>query len=384
MADGGAATRDLTPLTPASAVLSSTALGSSTASTPALRHTLPGVVVRLAALAFCFGLAALVYARWNIWVGGAAVQTTDDAYLAGDLTPMSARVAGIVRAVPITDYQVVRRGDLLAEIVDDDYQADVRQVEANVASAEAQLLNVQALRALQDANIAAAAAEVEAMQAGLRRDAAEAERQRALFATGIAGTRQRVEQTVATDRQTTANLERSKAQQQAAVRQLAVYDAQERSAQAARDAARAQLDLARINLGYTRITSPADGVVGARQVRPGQYVGVGTQVVTVVPLPDVWVVANYKETQLTNMRPGQSATVTVDTLPGVVLRGRIAGFAPASGSQFSLLPPDNATGNFTKVVQRISVRIVLDDPGEAAGRLRPGMSVIASVHTRGP
>lgn len=344
----------------------------------------PGIVLRLSVLAGAAALAWVIAANWAGWTGAAATQTTNDAYLAADLTPMSARVAGIVTAVPIADFQQVRRGDVLAEIADADYRAQVQQAEANLAAAEANLAGIQAQRDLQRANIAAAGAAVTVVEAGLQRDEAEAERQRSLLATGSAGTRQRVEQAEANRRADLANVERSQAQVRAAFAQVAVLDAQEKQLQAARDAMRAQLDLARINLGYTRIVAPADGMVGQRQVRPGQYVGVGTQVVALVPLPNVWVIANYKETQLTNMAPGQPATVRVDAFPGRTLRGHVAGYAPASGSQFSLLPPDNATGNFTKVVQRVSVKIMIDDAGDLAPRLRPGLSVTASVHTQAP
>jgi membrane fusion protein, multidrug efflux system len=140
-------------------------------------------------------------------------------------------------------------------------------------------------------------------------------------------------------------------------------------------------DLASINLGYTRIVAPVDGMVRERRVRPGQYLSVGTQVISLVPLPNVWVIANYKETQMTNIRVGQTARVTVDAFPGKVLRGRVDSWSPASGAEFALLPPDNATGNFTKVVQRIPVKIVLDADSSLADLLRPGMSVIATADT---
>src|SRR5262249_7191749 len=156
-------------------------------------------------------------------------------------------------------------------------------------------------------------------------------------------------------------------------------DSQRKQAQATLDAQQAARDLAQINLGYTRITAPVDGMVGERQVRPGQYVNVGTQVISVVPLPKVWVVANYKETQMTRVRVGQPASVTVDAFPGTVLHGHVDSWSPASGAQFSLLPPDNATGNFTKVVQRIPVKIVLDPDPAVDELLRPGMSVIATI-----
>ena len=144
----------------------------------------------------------------------------------------------------------------------------------------------------------------------------------------------------------------------------------------------ASLKVAQINLGYTRILAPQDGVIGQRQIKPGQYVGVGGQITTLTPLPHVWVIANYKETQLTHVAVGEPAEISVDTFPGRRLRGHVLAFAPGAGSQFALLPPDNATGNFTKVVQRIAVKIAIDDADGLLDRLRPGMSVVARVDTR--
>ena len=167
----------------------------------------------------------------------------------------------------------------------------------------------------------------------------------------------------------------------AAQRQLEVQHSQEAQLAASLKAAEAELDLARINLGYTVIRSPVDGMVGQRRVYPGQYVGIGTQVIAVVPLHHVYVVANYKETQLTHLRIGQPAEIRVDTFPGIVLHGHVASWSPGTGSEFALLPPDNATGNFTKVVQRLPVRLDLDDDGGLQERLRPGMSVEVTIHT---
>ena len=346
------------------------------------RTRLVWIVVRVAVVATALGLTWLTTTRWNEWVGGRAVQETNDAYLFGDLTPLSARVAGIVTAVPVTDFQEVRAGQVLAQIEDRDYSAQLRQSEATLAGAEAQLANARAQRELQETNIRAAAAGVEQQQAAMARDVAEADRQRNLLNTGIAGTRQLVERADASARETQANLTRAQATVQGTVRQLAVLDAQVRQAEANRDAQAALVELAHINLGYTRITAPADGTVGQRQVRPGQFVAVGTQIIAVVPRT-IWVVANYKETQVGNMAPGQPVELRVDALPGRALRGHVDTFSPASGSQFSLLPADNATGNFTKVVQRIPVRILLDDLDGVADRLRPGMSVVTRVDTRG-
>ena len=340
------------------------------------------MLLRLGVLLGCSLAIYVVATRWNRWVGAAAVQTTDDAYLTADLTPMGARVQGLVQAVPVQDFQRVRTGDLLVQIRDDDYRAQVKLAEADLAAAQAQLSNVLAQRPLQQAIVAAANSSMAMAEAALVRDEAEDRRQQKLLATGIAGTQQLVERADAAARSSKAGLLRAHAQLQAATSQLDVIDAQEQQARAGIEGKEAGLNLARINLGYTRITAPTDGEVGVRLVRPGQYVGVGTQAIAVVSLPNVWVVANFKETQLTRVVPGMPATVEIDTFPGATLRGHVDSLSPGSGSQFALLPPDNATGNFTKVVQRIPVKIVLDDVGEIQDRLRPGMSVIASVRTR--
>jgi membrane fusion protein, multidrug efflux system len=351
---------------------------------PAPRTSLLATVARLAVFVIAGAALLLVLTHWNEWVGAAGAQSTDDAYLQADLTPVSARVAGYLRSVPVADFQRVHAGDLLAEILDDDYKAQVLQAEASVSGAEAAIAIVAAQRALQQANIQAAQATIVGTSATLERYRAEAARQHTLIASGIAGTRQAVETADANNQQTAAILEQNHAQLEAARRQLNVYDAQEKQAQATLAAQRAALSLAQLNLGYTRITAPADGMVGQRQVRPGQFVTAGTQVLSLVPLPHVWVVANYKETQLTHLAIGQKASVTVDTFPGSRLAGHVDSYAPASGAQFSLLPADNATGNFTKVVQRIPVKIVIDDAGPLTDKLRPGMSVVATIDTASP
>jgi membrane fusion protein (multidrug efflux system) len=206
-------------------------------------------------------------------------------------------------------------------------------------------------------------------------------RQQRLLRTGSSSTeaREKLETTLA---QLEAQLARNRAEATAAERDLAVLDAQLVQSEAAIKTARAGLTVARLNLQYTNVIAPQDGVLGQRQVKPGQLVGVGAQITTLTPLPNVWVIANYKETQLTHMAVGQKAEISVDTFPGHRLRGHVAAFAPASGAEFALLPPDNATGNFTKVVQRVSVKIVIDDADGLDDRLVPGMSVVASVYAR--
>jgi len=221
---------------------------------------------------------------------------------------------------------------------------------------------------------------IKATQADVERTRLEAARQQALLATTF-GTRQRVEQANAEAARFAATLARNQAELEAERRQLAVLDTQETQLRADVKAKKAALDLAKINLGYTRISAPVNGMVSERGVRDGQYVHAGTQVISVVPLDNVWVVANYKETQLTHVAIGQRAEIRVDTFPGITVNAIVDSIAPASGSQFSLLPPDNATGNFTKVVQRIPVKLRIAPDNPLAGKLRPGMSVIATILT---
>ena len=344
--------------------------------------------------------------NWNAWEGGKVEQVTDDAFVRGDLTPLSTKVAGIVRSVKVSDYQRVH-GDLLVELQDDDYQAQLAQAGAAQEAAKAAIENNRRQRELQDsrieralagidqakAQITAAEAGILAVEADVVRTQAERARQEALLATQSA-TKQKVEAAVADEQRFAAqeasrkaDLEQAKTvlrSNEIAVeserRSKAVLESQEQQLVADLHAREASLDVAKINLGYTKIPAPADGTVGERQVRPGQLVSPGTQVLTFVA-ESKWVQANYRETQLANMKVGDPAEIRVDQYPGKVFHGKVLEIAPASGSQFALLPPDNATGNFTKVVQRIPVKIAFDD-ANLAGSLRPGLSVIATVRTR--
>ncbi len=336
---------------------------------------------RLIAFIVAVAIVVVVTTEWNSWEGSPGWQSTDDAYLEADVTPIAAKVPGYLRVVPAQDFERVHAGELLAQVVDDDYRATVAQDQAAVATARAQDLTVQAQIALQQANVRAADAVVTSTIATLDQNTRDVARQKKLLATGSSSTEEG-EKLATTRAQLEAQLHQNEAQAAAARRQLGVLDAQAAQARASIAAQNANLSLALINLGYTRIVAPQDGVLGERQVRKGQYVGVGAQVTTLTPLPHVWVIANYKETQLTHMAVGQSARVRVDTFPGYVLRGHVIGFSPGSGAVFALLPPDNATGNFTKVVQRIAVKIAIDDAEGLADRLRPGMSVVAEVDAR--
>ena len=338
------------------------------------------VAVRVAVVAAALLIVVLFATRWDRWVGNGARQVTDDAYIRGDVTPLSAQVDGYVRHVAAEDFHYVKAGDLLVEIDDADYRAKVAQAEADLAGAQAAIDNLKARKESQHAQVLDAEAAVAATQADVDRTKLEAARQRELLATTF-GTPQKVEQADAEAKRLAATLASKQAELDAQRRQFAVLDTQELQLRAEMKAKQAALDLAKINLGYTRILAPVGGVVSERGVRDGQYVHAGTQVISVVPLDNVWVIGNYKETQLTNVLVGQGAEVRVDTFPGVVIGASVDSIAPASGSQFSLLPPDNATGNFTKVVQRIPVKLRLKPDNPLAGRLRPGMSVTATILT---
>jgi membrane fusion protein (multidrug efflux system) len=268
----------------------------------------------------------------------------------------------------------------LVQIDPADYEAQVAQAEAGVAGAQAALDNLDNQVELQNATIAqgeaqrlsALAREVEARQ--------EQERQQTLSQTE-SGTRQKLEQAVADFARAQADVRASQAVIAAQRHQLEVLSGTKKQRTADLQGAKAALAAARLKLGYTKIVAPFDGVVGERQVQPNDYVNIGSNLINVVPLPNVYVIANYKETQLTRVKPGQSVDISVDTFSNEKLLGHVERIAPASGSQFALLPPDNATGNFTKVVQRVPVRIQLDKGQPLLARLLPGMSVVTRIHT---
>ena len=340
-----------------------------------------GVGIRLFILALIGALVLVVFREWNWWVSSSALQSTDDAYLQADTTPLAAKVPGYVSRVLVQDFQRVHGGDVLVEIVDDDYRAQLDQAQANVAAAGAAITNIEQQERLQETLIKQAEAEIESSEADVTRYHLETVRQQNLLKDQYAGTPQLVEQAVDNEKRAVSALALNRAKLDQQRQQLNVLGSQKAQATAALEGQKAARDLAKINLGYTRIVAPVDGMVSERLVRPGQYLNVGTQVISLVPLPNVWVVANYKETQMTNIRTGQMARVTVDAFPGRVLHGHVDSWSPASGAEFALLPPDNATGNFTKVVQRIPVKILLDPHPSLADLLRPGMSVIATIDT---
>ncbi|KYK46768.1 hemolysin D [Bradyrhizobium liaoningense] len=339
------------------------------------------LAIPLFAVIVALAFVALATLRFDEWVGNAVIQTTNDAYVRAELTRLSSRVSGEVLSVGVTDFQRVKAGDLLIQIDPADYEAQVAQAEAAVAAAQAALDNLANQIELQYATIAQAQAarlSAEAMEVEARQ---EQERQQSL-SQSESGTRQRLEQAVAAYAKAQADVRASRAVIAAQQHQLEVLQGTRKQRAADVEAAKAMLAGTKLKLGYTRITAPFDGVVGERQVQPGDYVNVGTNLINVVPLPKVYVIANYKETQLTHVAPGQPVEITVDSFPREKLRGRVERIAPATGAQVALLPPDNATGNFTKVVQRIPVRIQFDDDQPLLARLVPGMSVVTSIDTQ--
>jgi membrane fusion protein (multidrug efflux system) len=334
----------------------------------------------LFAVLAALGFIALATLRWDEWVGSAVIQITNDAYVRAELTRLSSRVAGEVLTVAVSDFQRVKAGDLLVQIDPADYQAQADQAEAGVTGAQAALDNLSNQVELQYATIAQAEAQQVSAQAQEVETKQEQDRQQSLTQTE-AGTRQKLEQATAGYARAQADVRASRALIAAQRHQLEVLSGTKKQRAADLEGAKATLAAARLRLGYTRIAAPFDGVVGEREVQPGDYVNIGTNLINVVPLPNVYVIANYKETQLTRVRPGQPVDVTVDSFAEETLHGRVERIAPASGSQFALLPPDNATGNFTKVVQRIPVRIALDKGQPLLERLLPGMSVVTRIHT---
>jgi membrane fusion protein (multidrug efflux system) len=333
------------------------------------------------------GLVGAAQLGTHYWRVGRFMIATDDAYVQADNTLIAPRITGYISAVLVTDNQAVKAGQVLARIDDRDYQTALRQAIADRQTAESEIGSIDAQLALQDSMIEQANQQVTAADAALRFAQLDHTRYDLLSRTG-AGTTQSEQQTQSQLVQRAAGLMQARAAYTAAKQQVDVLQAARTKAQAQLEHYRAAEQQARLNLGYTTITAPVDGTVGARTLRVGQYVQAGTLLMAVVPLNAVYIVANYKETQLTRVRPGQPVEVYVDTFPGAKIRGHVDSISPASGLQFALLPPDNATGNFTKIVQRLPVKIVIDPTDTrtvhdaATELLRPGMSVEPTIDTR--
>ena len=327
--------------------------------------------------ALLFVAAAAGYGNYY-WTIGRFLVSTDDAYVQAHSVLISPKVSGYISEVPVDDNQAVKAGQVIARIDPRDYDTALDQARANVAAAQASIETLNQQIAQQRLVVEQDRQQVASDQAALVYSQQDYQRYTILAKDGY-GSVQRAQQAQADIREKDAMQQHDIAVVAAAEKQIGVFEAQLAQANATLAQQQAMEHQAELNLSYTAITAPVDGTVGVRTLRVGEYVQAGTQLMAVVPLQAVYIVANYKETQLTNVRPGQPATIDVDTFPGAKIHGHVDSLAPASGQEFALLPPDNATGNFTKVVQRIPVKIALDTSSVV---LRPGMSVIPTIQTQ--
>jgi len=334
--------------------------------------------IAIAGIALAFVIAAGAIIQW--WQAVRFNESTNNAYISGDITAFSPKVAGYVEKVLVDDNQLVQKGDVLVVIEDREYRARFARAQAAVARAQAGLANIDQRRLLQAALVKEAEAFTEAHQADLVRTTKDLDRARQLVSEGWVS-KQGEDYATTDELRARATLTSAQAAVSAAKHRLIVLDSEKHQLLAEVAQAEADLRLAEIDLNSTVIKAPTSGAVGNRRVRAGEYVRPGARLLALVPLQSVWVVANFKETQLTNMQPGNIAEIKIDTFPDTPILGVVDSFSPASGAEFSLLPPENATGNFTKVVQRIPVKITLPPNHPLTGRLAPGMSVYATVDT---
>ena len=322
-------------------------------------------------------LATVSWYGWDYWTVGRFLVSTDDAYVKADNTTIAPKVSGYLNQVLVRDNQHVKAGQVLARIDDRDFKVALDQATADVAAANAAIESKRAQLDVQQAVIAAAMATLNVDMSARNFTAQEKKRYTDLAATG-SGSVQNAQNAEARDNTAIATIERDKANLESAQKHIGLLKAEMAQAVAAAVRAKATQQQAELNLSYTTVTAPIDGVVGNRTLRVGQFVQAGTQLMALVPSSGAYVIANFKETQLGQVRAGQPVEIEVDMFPGKAVRGHVDSLAPASGQEFALLPPDNATGNFTKIVQRIPVKIVLDSDNTD---LRPGMSVVPSIQT---
>lgn len=340
--------------------------------TPSNRAVILAVVIALIGI-------ALILRAWQLWPFTTAIATTDNAYVRGQVTVLAPQVNGYITEVLVKDFQHVKQGEVLLRIDDRIYHQRVAQAEAALDSAKAALANSDQSQAQNRAQIASAKATLSAGQSELQRSRAELARYEQLAAQQLVALNDR-DKFRTGQASAQAGVQQSQAQIQIAEETLVSTRVARKGLEAQVESAEAALELARIDLANTVIHAPRNGQVSEASARAGQYVAAGSQLLFLVP-DTLWVVANFKEGQTWPMRIGQPATFAVDAFQGEVLRGHIEEIAPATGSEFSVLRPDNASGNFTKVVQRLPVRIAIDADQPLAVRLRPGMSVIAKVDT---
>jgi len=334
----------------------------------------------LSGLALAVGLGAAWYG-YDWWTVGRFVESTDDAYVGGDVTAIAPHVAGFVATILVADNQYVRAGELIIRLDDRDFRAALDRADAIVRQREATLASLQAKYLLQQSTIRQADADVAAKAARAEFANEDAVRYRSLARTN-AGSQQEAQKAAAADQEARSAVASSRAGLDAANQQLAVLATEITEARASVAQAAADLVTAHLNLGYTEIRSPVDGYIGNRAAQAGAFVSAGTYLASIVPAHGLWVDANFKEDQLARMEPGQSATILADVMAGHAFHGRVLSLAPGTGAIFSVIPPENATGNFTKIVQRVPVRIRLDAADATLGRFRPGLSTTVSVDTR--
>jgi membrane fusion protein (multidrug efflux system) len=344
------------------------------------RRPLPWKPLLIGGAAALVVLAVLtVGIRW--YAVSRFIESTDDAFVGGDITVLAPKVPGFIAALAVTDNQRVRAGDLLVRLDDRDFRAALQRAQAAVAAQQAQLANLAATLHLQQSLIAEARASLAAADAEVVRTRDDQARFARLAQRGAASVQssQKADSDFA---QAQALSTRARASLEAAQRQSDVIATERQQTEAQLAQAIADRDLAGLNLRYTELRAPVDGVVANRSAQVGAYAAVGTQLLSVVPAQGLWVDANFKEDQLAHMRPGQSVTIHADVLPGVIFRGQVASLSPATGAQFSVLPAENDTGNFTRIVQRVPVRIALLGEASRLGQLRPGLSVRVDVDQR--
>lgn len=335
----------------------------------------------VAALLMIAAIAAGAYGGHGYWAVGRFIERTDNAYVRADSASIAPKVAGYVVELAVQDNQSVKAGDLLLRIDPADYEARRTQAAAALAAARARRASLDQERVFQNAVVRETEAALKAAGAEASRATRDRERADRLVRDRWT-TEANHDVAVTTEIRAGAAVEQAQASLAAQQQRLQVMDAESIRLDAAVDQAAAQLRLAEIALNDTEIRAPIAGVVGNRHVETGHYARAGSPLLTIVPLDDVWVVANFKEVQLARLAPGQRVRVLIDTFGNREFGGRVDSVAPASGSEFSLLPPENATGNFVRVVQRIPVKIVLDTRDRAPTDLRPGMSAVVEVDTR--
>ncbi len=337
-------------------------------------------ILKRALLLGLITLTATGAAQWgrHWWTIGRFMETTDDAYVGGNVTTIAPQVPGFIGRVAVEDNQLVHAGDLLVQLDDRDYRAALAKADAAVAIQQATLTNLDATRHQHLSEIAQAEAEVNAADAEITRSRDDQARLQKLLETRAVSA-QVSQQADADYKRAVAAGAKARSALESAQRHLEVIAAQKLQAEATLQQVIAARETARLDLSYTELRAPVDGIVGNRSAQVGAYASTGSRLISLVPVNGLWIDANYKESQIEGMHPGSPVSVRIDSIPGKTFTGKVASIAPATGAQFSVLPPENATGNFTRIVQRLAVRVVLDD---TSFQLRPGLSVKAEVDTR--